>query len=86
MTPGLATLLSEGEKDRPWQRTGRADDDDTLRAPWIGEDGCPIIGGRLAGVPSVPIASEWRRRGEEDILCEGLIRKKVLARNTSDGG
>jgi hypothetical protein len=48
--------------------------------PCIGEDGGPISGGRRAGVPSGPIASEWRREGEEDIRVDGLFRGEVSAR------
>lgn len=71
LTPGRVAWLSEGEKARFCESTGKADDDDTLRVPWFGEDGGPIIDeGRLTGVPSVPIASEWRREGEEDIYSK----------------
>lgn len=78
LAPVLVPLLTEGEKGRPCERTGRAEDDETLRWPWLGEDGVPIIDvGRRAGVPSVPIASEWRREGEKDIVPRAVWREDI---------
>ena len=47
---------AEGENERPCERTGSAEDDETLRDPCEGDDGDGC--GSLDGVPSAPTASE----------------------------
>lgn len=54
--PGSMVGRGEGENERPCERTGSAEDEETLRDPCEGDDGDGC--GSLDGEPSAPTASE----------------------------